>query len=115
MSLAVNCLTSSIALAVELFDQHRGRRLADAAAVAVEIDLLERALVVDLQLQADHVAAQRVVVLVRMGALRTLPAMVRVFVVILDPLLVQFFFVSRHGGSGAEIPFLCSWGADSSP
>ena len=44
MSLAVNCLTSSTRLAVELLDQHRGRRLADAAAVAVEVDLLERAL-----------------------------------------------------------------------
>ena len=68
MSLAVNFLTSSTRLAVELLDQHRGRGLADAAAVAVEIHLLERPLVVDLQFQADHVAAQRVGVLVRVRA-----------------------------------------------
>ena len=54
-------------LAVELLDQHRGGRLADAAAVAVEVHLLERALVVDLQFQPDHVAAQRVGVLMRRG------------------------------------------------
>ena len=96
MSLAVNCLTSSTRLAVELLDQHRRGRLADAAAVAVEIDFFERAVVVDLQFQADHVAAQRVVVLVRVRAARTPPAMVRVFVMVLDALLVEFFFVGRH-------------------
>ena len=99
----MNRLTSSTALAVELLDQHRGRRLADAAAVAVEIDLLERPVVVDLQFQADHVAAQRIVVLVRVRAARTPPAMVRLLVVLLDALLVEFFFVDGHSLAAAFI------------
>ena len=43
MSSAVNCLTSSTRLAVDLLDQHRGRGLADAAAVAVEVGVADRA------------------------------------------------------------------------
>ena len=92
-------------LAVELFDQHRSGRLADAAAVAVEIDLLEPALPVDLQFQPDHVAAQGVRVLMRVRALRTPPAMVRLLVVFLDAFLVQFFFASgmaQNGEAGGE-------------
>ena len=91
------------AMAVELFDQHRRRRLTDAAAVAVEVHLLKRALVVDLQFQADHVAAQRIGVFVGVRRARTPPTMVRVFVVILDPFLVQFFLVSRHSIFGMSV------------
>ena len=51
-------------LAVRSARQHRGRRLADAAAVAVEIGVANRAVVVDRQLDAHHVAAERILVLV---------------------------------------------------
>ena len=36
----------------------------------------------------------------------TPPAMVRVFVVILDPFLVQFFLVGRHGVAGMSMEFV---------
>ena len=82
--------------AVELLDQHRGGRLADAAAVAVEIDLLELALVVDLQFHPNHVAAQRIRVLVRVRAAWTPPAMVRLLVIFLDAILINVFLFHRH-------------------
>ena len=52
-------------LAVDSLDEHRGRRLADAAAVAVEIGVANRAVRLDRQFDPHHVAAQRILVLVR--------------------------------------------------
>ena len=51
-------------LAVHLFEQHRGRGLADDAAVAVEEDIDDLSIVIELQLDPHHVAAQRILVLV---------------------------------------------------
>ena len=93
MSLAVNCLDVLDRAAVELLHDHRGRRLADAAAVAVEEHLAEGAAVVDLQFHADHVAAEGIVVLVGVRAVRAVAAMVRILIVIEDMVLVKFFFV----------------------
>ena len=71
-------------LPIEMLDQHRGRRLADAAAVAVEIDFLDLALRVDGQVDAHHVAAQRIVVLVRVRRVRDMAAMIRILVMLED-------------------------------
>ena len=42
----------------------------------------------------------------RVRAAQTPPTMVRVFVVILDPFLVQFFLVGGHGVVGMSMEFV---------
>ncbi len=82
--------------AVHLFQQHRRRGLANHAPLAGEIQVVDLPFVVQLQLNPHHVAAQRVLVLVRVGRCREGSPMKRVLVVVEDVFLVEFFF----GGHG---------------
>jgi len=85
------------ALAEHVFEQHRGRCLADDAALAAEVGVLDRALAVELQLYANDVAAKWIVVFMRVRGARQLATMERVLVVIEDVFLVKLFFVDGHG------------------
>src|SRR6185437_16687133 len=75
----------------------RGRGLADAASIAVEVGFLDPARFVDRQVDVDEVAAQRIVVLVSMRRRGRMPPMVGLLVMLQDTLLVEFVFVGGHG------------------
>ena len=96
------CLDVFHRAAVEFLHDHRGRRLADAATVAIEEQLAEGAAVVDLQFHADDVAAEGIVILMGVRAVRAVTAMIRILVVIENMVLVQVFFVGGHGRLGKE-------------
>lgn len=88
--------------ALHLFEEHRGRGLADDAALAAEVGVADFALVAEFELDADDVAAERVVVFVSVGGVRQVPTVERVLVMVEDVFLVEFFFVERHAGGASE-------------
>jgi hypothetical protein len=81
--------------AIEPLDEHRRGRLADAAAVAVEVDLAKASAIADMQRHSHSIPAKRVLALVAMGAVFAVAAVVRVFVMRQDMLLVNFFFAGH--------------------
>jgi hypothetical protein len=78
---------------------------ADAAAVAVEVGLGDlRGIASHIELDPYDVAAQRVVVFVRVRRVRAMSAMERVLVMIEDVFLIEFVFVlaiKRHSGAAS--------------
>lgn len=82
--------------ALHFFEEHRGRRLADDAALAREVDIADFAVVAQLELDANDIAAERVVVLVSMRGACQMPTVERVLVVVEDVFLIQLFFVDGH-------------------
>src|SRR5687768_12460762 len=78
-----------------LLHQHAGRGLADAAPFPREPRLPQPSFRPDLQLHVHHVAAQWVIILVRMGSPRAMPAMIRILEVIQHVFLINLFFVAH--------------------
>src|SRR3954467_6925421 len=75
--------------ALHLVGDHRGRRLRDRAALTAEGDVGDATLVVDLQLDLQLVAAQRVDVLELHVGIVEVPEVLRVLVVLQDLLAIQ--------------------------
>ena len=69
---------------LHFFEEHRGRSLANDAALPVEVGIADFAVVAELQLDANHIAAERVVILVCVGSGRQLATVERVLVTIED-------------------------------
>ena len=82
--------------AFDLLHEHRGGRLADAAAVAGKPGFADAAGAVDIQFHAHDVAAERIVVLVGMGASLSVPAVVGLFIMVENPLLVELVLIAGH-------------------
>jgi hypothetical protein len=70
--------------------------LADAATVAVEPGLLDRIVRTHLQLDADHVSAERIVVLVPVSRTLASSTVKRILVVVQNVFLIDVFFVIGH-------------------
>jgi hypothetical protein len=87
-------------LADHFFQQHRGGRLADHAALAGEVAVADAAGFVEGELDADDIAAEGIVVFVNVGRGRQMATMERVLVVVEDMFLIQLFFVDSHGQAG---------------
>ena len=85
-------------LLIKFFHEHRCGCLADAAAVPIKVDFLQRALVVDGETHDHSIPTERIITLKAMRAVRTFALMVGVFVMPQDVLLVKFFFVQCHCG-----------------
>jgi hypothetical protein len=83
--------------AMHLFQQHRGGGLADYASLAGKKAIPNGASFIQLQFDANYVAAQRVIFLMRMRGRRQITTMERILVVIEDVLLIKFFFIRGHG------------------
>ena len=81
---------------LHFFEEHRGRRLANDAALPVEVGIADFAVDAEFELDANHIAAERVIILVCVRGGRQLTTVERVLVMIEDVLLVQFFFVDGH-------------------
>ena len=88
--------------AVHFFQQHRGRGLADHAALAGEVAVAILPSSSSCELDPHDVAAERVVFFVSMRGGRQMPTMERVLVMIEDVLLVEFFFVDGHGNATCQ-------------
>jgi hypothetical protein len=81
--------------ALELVGEHRGRGLGDRAAVPVEGDRVDLAVLTERELEGDLVAAQRVeVVRLHIGLLER-PVIVWVLVVLEDVFAVELFVHGR--------------------
>ncbi len=102
-------------LAFNLLHEHRSRRLANAASFAIEPRFLHPAVRTDAHFHMDHIAAERIVILVHVGRMFARTAVIRILVMVENVFLVNFFFVA-HGHScmskGKEIPSSCSLRGD---
>ena len=81
---------------IKVLDQHRRGRLADAAPVAVEVNLFDLPVRLQRQFDPHDVAAEGIIVLMGVRRPRSATAVVRILVMLEDVFLIQFFFVGRH-------------------
>ena len=101
MSSAEKCFTSSTVLPWISSSSIEAEAWLITQPSPLKIAVGDLAVLVELQVDPHHVAAERVLVLVRMGGRRQLATVEGVLVVVEDVFLVDFFFIAAggHGGS----------------
>jgi hypothetical protein len=92
---------------LHFFEQHRGRGLANDAALAIEEGVADFAVVAEFKFDPDDVAAQWIIVFVGVRGRRQMATMERVLVMVEDVFLIQFFFIKGHDWRLTDIRLIC--------
>lgn len=89
--------------ALQSFEQHRGRGLANDATLATEVAVADAAIGTEFKLDPNDIATERIIIFVGVGGGRQMPTVEGVLVVIEDMFLIEFFFVGCHRGRGVKL------------